>query len=628
MDEIEIRPRTTGEIMDDAWRLYFSNGPTLLLLTTLFQVPLAILVLTLFTTRPPENFLARLVLPALTALAVPLTGFGSGACQAAFQRWSEGLTNARLRAFWGSAWRNGLNHAVARAVVVILSLIGTVILVLPGLTVWGGCGPVHPILADRKGGGTNRGLFHAFQMAGKESQRQPGKVLALLLGRVFLLAFAVMNLHTWALVGVWLGESMAGFDWAPLSTWLSLRHNPTYAVSLILFAWLLLAPYSEAVNFLFHVDARARYEGLDLWHRARKHFRVADNATLASFVISLAVGLSLSMPAWASDAISSVQTARKEISVIRQEVKTKDPFPGAGFWTARLQQTLTRLDPDVDRNHGKYRWLRHAIHDFGRQSREDALVILDAIDQKLRLIEENLARQKDVEENAGPGIRSKEEIIALLPSEQEDSVDKPQEHNQKNRRKADTRKEEREIDVKGRQRDSGPGIVAPVNTAGLNSLAWIVFWGIMLAVAVVAIVIAWRNWTPKLKAAKGPTVEPIKQSLENLLAHANPQTVTQLWQQADDLARKGQFLEAVRSLYLAALVVLHRSNLIRFEPTRTNGEYLDQLRSHKPLQDSFRDLTGIFELKWYGQRTCQPEDWVSCRFLAEAIRGQAAGISP
>jgi hypothetical protein len=159
-------------------------------------------------------------------------------------------------------------------------------------------------------------------------------------------------------------------------------------------------------------------------------------------------------------------------------------------------------------------------------------------------------------------------------------------------------------------------------------VGWIIFWGILLAVCVVAIGIAWRNWTAKPKSGKRPLVEPTKPSLEDLLVQANPGTAAELWHQAEDLAQKGLFLDAVRSLYLAALVLLHRANRIRFEPTRTNGEYLDQLRSYPNLQDSFRALTGIFEIKWYGERACLSEDYSTCRELAETIGGQAAGNQP
>src|ERR1700758_1196372 len=90
--EIDVRPRTTGEIMDDAWRLYFADVPGLLLLSGIFYVPLAVLILLLVTGRPSQNIMMKLLLPLITALAVPWTGIGAGACQEAFRRRSEGGT--------------------------------------------------------------------------------------------------------------------------------------------------------------------------------------------------------------------------------------------------------------------------------------------------------------------------------------------------------------------------------------------------------------------------------------------------------------------------------------------------------------------------------------------------------
>ena len=103
-------------------------------------------------------------------------------------------------------------------------------------------------------------------------------------------------------------------------------------------------------------------------------------------------------------------------------------------------------------------------------------------------------------------------------------------------------------------------------------------------------------------------------------------TADALWKKADGLAREGNFLEAVRVLHLGVLALLHRAHLIRYESTRTNGEYARQLqerdgRSPTVLQDAFRRLTFLFETKWYGERACRPDDYRSCRDLAESIRG-------
>jgi hypothetical protein len=117
---------------------------------------------------------------------------------------------------------------------------------------------------------------------------------------------------------------------------------------------------------------------------------------------------------------------------------------------------------------------------------------------------------------------------------------------------------------------------------------------------------------------------PTASSLDSMLTEPHSQSAKALWQQADELARGGQFLEAVRHLYLAVLALLHRANLIRYERTRTNGEYVRQVRlateAPASLHDPFRQLTTLFDGKWYGERTCDGQDYNACRALAETIR--------
>ena len=99
-----------------------------------------------------------------------------------------------------------------------------------------------------------------------------------------------------------------------------------------------------------------------------------------------------------------------------------------------------------------------------------------------------------------------------------------------------------------------------------------------------------------------------------------------LWRRAEELAGAGNFLEAVRHLYLAVLSLLHRQRLLRYEPTRTNGEYVQQVRlapeAPPDLHVPFEQLTTRFDIKWYGERDCPAGDYETCRALAEEIRSQ------
>ena len=83
-----VRPRSSGEILDDACRLVLADAALLLGLAGLFAAPAAGVFLLLLV-QPPGSSLDRFLLPAAFAALVPLTGLGAGACQEAFRRRAE-----------------------------------------------------------------------------------------------------------------------------------------------------------------------------------------------------------------------------------------------------------------------------------------------------------------------------------------------------------------------------------------------------------------------------------------------------------------------------------------------------------------------------------------------------------
>ena len=126
-----------------------------------------------------------------------------------------------------------------------------------------------------------------------------------------------------------------------------------------------------------------------------------------------------------------------------------------------------------------------------------------------------------------------------------------------------------------------------------------------------------RGWTEVTVVDQGPL--PATPPAEEYLDNPDQQDVRGLWHRADELARAGRFLEALRTLYLGLLALLHQSHLIRYERTRTNGEYADQLRSQTHLHPLFVDVTSIFELKWYGERACAGPEYATCRDIVTRL---------
>ncbi len=105
------------------------------------------------------------------------------------------------------------------------------------------------------------------------------------------------------------------------------------------------------------------------------------------------------------------------------------------------------------------------------------------------------------------------------------------------------------------------------------------------------------------------------------------------WQaRAEELASAGDYRLAVRCLYLALLVTLHRRGLIGYEPEGTNHEYEVELRrsiSSRPegqggevVLGGFGEVVNAFEYAWYGRYAVDAAAWERCRGALEQM-GQA-----
>jgi hypothetical protein len=647
-----IRPRTAGEVLDDAGRLALADAPLLLALSALFNVPAAAALLALLAQPRPDWLVLQVLLPVLTALLLPLTGLASAACQEVLRRRAEGGT-VGLRPCLGAALRGWLDHIAARAPVALVEVVvfwlalvcwqrlgglnvlsagALLFLALPLLGTWSVGSAVHPILT----GGEGR-LFQALGAAAAEATRHAGKALAVNCARLPLLGLAVLNLLAAAEVLLWVAGNLGGLDTATASVLLS-AGNPTWIAALTLLACLLLSPFVEACNFLLHGDARARYEGLDLWYRVRQLFPLPDRERAAVVLLALGGALALAAPAAAAprmeEQLHTVREVRQDLGRIRHEVEEAKPYPGGGRWAPELQRLARRLDPAGGPNRGSYRWFYRGVEEFPpHRDQKSAVQVLTGLEQRLDATEQNLAGLAEAaarEEEAGAPPRSKEEIKDLVPKREDvrpekeagpaDGERRPPEEARRPR----IRRDDEGPDGGGPAPREGPGVLPAAPAGGFGVVSWTVLLGLLLAIVVVACVLFFRDRGRQAPVTQGQAGKK-EPSLDDVLSRPEPQTAATLWRRAEELAAAGNHREAVRLLYAAILAVLHRGGLIRYEATRTNGEYLDQVRaspeSPGDVHEPFRRLTGLFELKWYGERGCRAEDYQACRGLAEQIRG-------
>jgi hypothetical protein len=88
------------------------------------------------------------------------------------------------------------------------------------------------------------------------------------------------------------------------------------------------------------------------------------------------------------------------------------------------------------------------------------------------------------------------------------------------------------------------------------------------------------------------------------------------YRRARELLAAGHWAAATRHFYVAAILGLDRAGLIRFRQSKTNHDYVGELRPHPPEHDLFGRLTSQFELAVYGGR---PPDAALCRNVAELV---------
>jgi hypothetical protein len=617
-----------------------------------------------------------------------LMALASGACQELFRRRVADEPIA-ARNCLTAALRHGMEHAAVRAVLLCLTLPGPLLLMcsflpsvspilrflgflggsfltfLLSLPLWGTSTSLHVLVSA---GAIRSGTL--LRELRRDIAAAPGKAAALVLGRLPLLFLLAIQLHLLGKVVLWIADNLGGFDTTMLDVQLAFLGNPVYTMALFLLTWLLLTPFFEAGNFLLHTDIRTRQEGLDLQYRVQRAFggfprltedptnrqaakdakekperrtKSASNLSFLFFFLGVLGGLAVSsLSAGKARAEETqretIRAIRQDIETIRAEIQKTEPYPGGQRWQGRLhglQAKLAQAGGDARR----YRWFEQAIANFGDRKKDDALHVLDDLHRRLSLLEDAV-KEPSREEADGEPRRSPEEIKSLLRGSEGRKVDRKSsrprvEDDRREIRREEVRREEaRGKEPEGEAPHAGGGrgravSVPAASGGGLSFLGWLLLGGLAVAVVVVGVIL----YLNSPRAPRKPKPETVagteKREPESDARQVLEESPASLWRQAETLAGEGRFRDAVRILYLAVLALLHRQHFIRFEPTRTNGEYVRQVRlseqSPLELHEPFARMTHQFEMTWYGERPCESDDYRACRNLADEVQQLAGG---
>jgi len=88
---------------------------------------------------------------------------------------------------------------------------------------------------------------------------------------------------------------------------------------------------------------------------------------------------------------------------------------------------------------------------------------------------------------------------------------------------------------------------------------------------------------------------------------------------ADELAARGEFREAVRSLYLALLSKLHRLGAIDYDPAYSNWDYFRGFKGRGEWLPPFKELTLRFDFAYYGHLPVDVAGYRTFRTLTQPL---------
>ncbi len=142
-----------------------------------------------------------------------------------------------------------------------------------------------------------------------------------------------------------------------------------------------------------------------------------------------------------------------------------------------------------------------------------------------------------------------------------------------------------------------PRSISPGVTSAAEIASTVLVWAIVISGgALLAVMLSY--WLRRLLAGFVADARLRRARGEDDL----PQTAAEARTQAQTLAVAGDYRQAVRRLYLSALLHLDESDLLRFRRDQTNREVLRSLPSAAPIRPHLEPVVETFDRVWYGIR--------------------------
>lgn len=107
--------------------------------------------------------------------------------------------------------------------------------------------------------------------------------------------------------------------------------------------------------------------------------------------------------------------------------------------------------------------------------------------------------------------------------------------------------------------------------------------------------------------------------------HLDNITADTALQRAQESSSTGNYRQAVRYLYLSTLLLLEERDLLRYDRTLTNREYLNRLAHRPDLAAVLRDVVDVFDRVWYGFQPLSEGEYGRFADQVHALKQQKGG---
>jgi hypothetical protein len=439
----------------------------------------------------------------------------------------------------------------------------------------------------------------------------------MLLG-VQLLTF--INLHIAFNFFFWLSRKLLAIDFTFAERFASID-NPTWLFFLAALTFTLFEPIKAATATLMLVDGRVRQEGLDLLAAVKQ---LPERASVRPGHRSAALVLLCVLLGGTAARAQEAEAGHTSELRQRMESVATDCEYSTDELAEALDATAT-LSPAEQAKLGRLvRTVESQAYDA-----EDCEAATRTLSQGLSLAAQTAALEREADSQAAAArakdILSRPEFAVAPPRE----AKTPEEDAVKDKswwqRFMDWLSHWLEELFK-RDRDpiqTTPNISPSSGASAANALVVIVI-GVVLAVLVAVLVRAFAKNEQDGVQLEVSMTESTALSQDPMSALSRP---PEGWAHlADELAARGEYREAVRSLYLALLSRLHREGAILYDSTLSNWDYLRNFKGRREWLPPFRELTRRFDFAWYGNLPVGEDGYRDFRALTQPML--AAPVTP